>query len=689
VTKAIISETEHVIAIAQDLGGQHIVVSFNSLGHFRNGLQFWGDDFFLKQGISAIGIVTLGPNWYPRRAMDELLGAVLERANGRKIVTYGLGQGGYGALKFAARLKASATLSFSPQWSINPGDVASFDRRYVRHFDQAMGNGLRIDQQDLCDCSYIFFDKMSKSDAKHASKLAALAGVKTVVTPFSINETLRIVAQGRGVAGFISLCTSATPPPATDLRQLIRASQRQSSVQADSILRQLLWRMSRSRSHSSAFVRRLLDRNKNLNPFYAAVVAYAKGNASLALSELAKVTAKDFRDIDLLSWWHLAHKLRFFDAELALAMQIAERHPTDTVACLQTLNTLISAGNLEGAYRELLRLAKHEDATNRVASFIEFSSKLQKPDILEYFLSKALPQPARVLILFSLVDLYQQVNDRRRAFRKLMDLAAACVNSPEDLRKVADYSAKLNEVAFALDIRERLLQSAPQDYRLALDVVEARIPSDKMTAHAELKQIMSRRDLPSVAWEQASRLYGGLSDTDAALQAITKAVSLPDASPAARHRLAAMLGQKGQTRRARRELAALLAESRADPSRLRAAADLALILRDRKLAQKFAEAQFQRAPTDPECILYLARHSRLAGDLSRAKQLLSSLLQAERLAPSMSGQQWIKLAQELYDAGNISLAKEAVVEAVAREPKSAVARKLAATIALREKFHLT
>ena len=683
--KAILSETEHVIAIEQDLGGDTVVVTFNPMWQIRNGLQFWADELLLKQGISAMGIVTLGPNWYPRQAMDELLATVRDRTNGRKVVTYGHGQGGYGALKFAARLRASATLSFFPQWSIDPADVAPFDTRFTRYFDATLGNGLRVEQRDLSDCSFIFFDKMDKLDAKNAAHLMALPGVRAVVTPFSMDETIRILTDGRGTATLIGLCASATPPEALNFRHLIRASRKGSSIYIDQLLRHCILRMSRSRAHSSVFVSRLLGRTKRDNLFYSALVAHMKGDAILAQLELEKTGPRAFDNINLVSWLHVSHDVGFVKAELTVAAQILDRHANNTAACLQALNAFVATGDLERVHQELERLAKHADAPNRIARFIEFSVKLRKPDILEHFLSGALPRSTRALILFSLVDLYQELGDRPNGFRTLKDLATTCADSPVDLRRVADYCVRLREIAFALEIRERLLRNAPRDYLLALDVVAARIPSDRHRARSDLKTIMGASDLPPACWERASYLYERLDEAGAALRAIAKAVAFRTSGPGVRHRLAVLLARKGQTRRARAELTTLLAEGRADPSRLRASGELAFNLGDRQLAQRFAEAQFQLAPTDPVSVLYLARQLRIVGDRNGAELLLSALFVAERRSPSLSGQQWAKLAQELYAIGEITRAIEAVAEAMAREPDGAVARKLADRIAMVER----
>jgi thioredoxin-like negative regulator of GroEL len=271
-------------------------------------------------------------------------------------------------------------------------------------------------------------------------------------------------------------------------------------------------------------------------------------------------------------------------------------------------------------------------------------------------------------------------------------------DSAEALRAIADSFAQLGEVAYAVDIRERLLRSTPGDYLLALDVLEAkaRIPLDKMRAyfrlkklHSELDRIMSAPDLPSAAWERASHVYEELGDVDSALRAIRKALEASAGGSGAQQRLAVLLARKGLTRSARHELALLLPKCRKDPSRLRVLGGLAARLEDWQLARQFAEAQFQCEPTDPECILYFARHLRMSGDRNRAQSLLASLFHAERRSPSISSEQWVQLAQELYDVGDINLTKEAVAEAMAREPTSEGARTLAAWTVQLEKLRKT
>ena len=694
-SKTLICDTEHAVAILQDLGGDSVVVTFNESASALDGLHFGGDDLFLKQGISAIGIVTPGPNWFPPEAMDEVIGAVIEKIHGRKVVTYGHGQGGYGALKFSARLKAAAALSFCPQWSINPADVGSFDSRYTSYFDEALGNGLRIEQEDLCDSAFVFFDGMHKLDTANAAKLAALRGVKRILVPFSMHDTVRFVKEGGSAQELIGLCMREAPPDVWDLRRAIRASRARSGTYSKNMLRQLILRMGRFRSRPSIFVSRLVAKNYNDNPFYSALISHAKGNVSQALTELAGASPKNFKRSDLTLLWKMSNELRFDEAELAVAGQICRKLADNTFACLNAVSTLIRVGDLEGAHAELARLAKQGEAVNHIGHFVEFSLKLGAPDVMEAFLQDSLPPSTRIAVLYRLVDFYQRLGDRQSAFHHLMSLTKSCTDSPANLRRISNLFAEIGEASFALDIRLRLLKYTPRDVSLALDVVDARIPprteqirlrtrrNDK--ALSELNQIISEPDLPPWVWERASDLYLKLGEIDVALRLIRKAVDV-GAGPKARHRLAVLLAQIGRVRGAKRELAVLLAECSRDPRRLRVMGDFAVDLKDRRLAQRFAEAQFQCDPTNPDCILYLAHQTRMSGDLPRAQHMLCALFDGERRSSSISDEQWVRLAQELYDADEIAVAKEAVAEAVARKPNSAAVRKIAASIALLNKF---
>jgi thioredoxin-like negative regulator of GroEL len=688
--KTIIFETDHVTAIEQQFAGDTVIVSFGGLDFGRNGLRFLADHLLLAEGISAIGIVTSGTNGYPRKAMDMILAVVLERTEGRRVCTFGQGHGGYGALKFAARLRASATLSFNPKWPINAEYVAkdaeSIDKRHSSRFDKALGNDTSIKQDDICDRSLIFFDNMDKADAGNVARLAALRGTYTVRAPFSAHDTLRLVTEGGGAARLIHLCTRAAPPALGELRQVFRSSRDQSSNYLDRLLWHLIRRVSRSENRSSLFASRLLGRTRQAKPFYSALIAHASGNTALAHSELQRMPASAFDEVDLPSWWRLSSELGFVEAEEQLAVQILGRHPAGTAACLRSIGTLVKVGNLERAQDELLRLARRGDAAEHIDAFVEFSVKLRNPSVIEAILSEALPHSTKITVQFHVADVYRRLGHRKTAFGKLLELSKTCGDSVEHLKQLAGRFEEIGERSVALDIRVRLAQQSRGDFALALDAVEARIPSNKKRALVELRQLMGAPEVPPYSWERASYLYQRLNDLDAALHAIGKAVELHESQPEVRQRHAVLLARKGLTGPARAELLFLLAACRGDPKRLRQSGNVAFKLPDPKLGMQFAEAQFACDPADPACILYLAHHLRIVGDRTRAHHLLASLFRAQGRSPSLTSSLRTKMVEELREVGDVTLAKEAVAEALSRAPDDEEIRKLSAAIDLQSKF---
>ena len=696
--KTLICETDHVIAIEQDLGGEAVVVAFNDMALTRDGLHFWADDFLLKHGFSAIGIVTAAPNWYPAQAMDQVIAAVLPRIGRRKVITFGQGHGGYGALKFSSRLQTSVALSVSPQWSIDPADVGPFDSRFAKYFKDFLANGHRIEQEDICSCGFVVFDSLQSLSSAHAEKLAQLAGIQTIPAPFFMREG-GLAAEGRTVAALINLCArTSSPPQAIELRELVRAGRNASKAYLNGMLRQLILRVSDSSHHSAVFASILLGKGSDEGKlFYASLISHAKCDSATALSQLRDSTTHSLETRHLLPLWQIARKLRFPEAELAVAHEIRARLATNTWACLCAVNTLIRAGDVETARQELTRLTKNADALDYIKRFIEHSLELQKPQILEEFLTDRLPEAPRTTVLFALANGYQTTGARKSAFEKLMQLQQICADSPENLRKIAALFVELGEFSTALDIRKQLLRNAPNDYLLALEIVDVkvrnalakdrkRIRVELKKIHTELAAIMQRPHLPSIAWERASHLYEAVDDVSASLRAMRRAVSSPERSFEAAQRFATLLARKGRKRAARQELEKLFAQNAQDPKRLRQLCGPALWLHDHRLARRVAEAQFRLEPDSAESSLVLARQLRLIGDRNRARELLSALIERERRSPFISNLQWVRLAQELYEAGDATLAQEALVEATAREPNNPDLRKLLATHALAQKL---
>jgi len=684
-SKEIIAETDDVIAIEQNCGSSSVVVTFNEMGFVRNGVSFWGDSFFLKLGITAIGIVTPRPNWYPPEAMNTVVSAIRQKTGDKRVVTYGHSQGGYGALKYSSRLGASVALAFSPQWSINPKDVKSFDTRFTKYFDESKFNGHRIEENDLCESSFIFFDRFDRADAANAAKLADMRCIKSVLTPFTMHDTIRLATEGRSAAKIISLCTADAAPTAAEMRRMLRAGRRQSKTYANHLSRELVLRMSRSKRRSSLFADRWI-RKAGTSPYFLALISHAKGDSAGAAAELTKLNQHGLEQQDLMLYWQLANRLRFDDAELHVASQILEKSSDNIWACLHVVNTYIRTGKLEQAAAELTRLARHQDAAGYLGYVADFAMKLEKAEILESILSKRLVAKDQNAVVFKLIEFYIQSGDRHRALRKLMELESSGLCNPLEIKRIADLLVKINEFGFALEIRLRLLQAAKNDIEAALDVVEARLPLDKSQSVAELNSIVAKSEISPQHLERASYLYDRLGDLAQAALVIHRAASMPSAGPGVRHRLAYLSFRQRKIRRARTLLDGLMVECVNDPRRLRALGDLAAQLPDPALYRRFAEAQHRCDPTDADGILYLARSWRRTGENDRAQKLLTALCSTALQSAAISDRHWVVLAQELFESGEKVLVLDAAREAFARQPKDAGAVKLNSALSVLQRF---
>ena len=89
----------------------------------------FGQDLLNKMGIPAIHIVTAGNTWFQSPEVFDLAQTVLKtRSKFAKAVGYGSSMGGYGAMMLSNLLRLDATLTLSPQYSIQPEKVQGDSR---------------------------------------------------------------------------------------------------------------------------------------------------------------------------------------------------------------------------------------------------------------------------------------------------------------------------------------------------------------------------------------------------------------------------------------------------------------------------------------------------------------------------------------------------------------------------------
>lgn len=350
--KTTIFKSDHIKVISQMTGSECVVLTFNEMGLVAEGDRFWGDEFFRRLNISAIGIMTTQPNWYPRDDMMRAVAAVQPMLKNKRVITYGHSQGGYGALKYSKAFNANAVLSFSPQSSINPDEVNDFDTRYVSYFDRKLFNGLAVQACEVSENAVIFFDPFEKADKLHADALS-FEQVHKVPIAFSGHQSVKVPIEGgvfKEIMGII--VNDKQIYPFKNIQELIR----------------------RSRKYSYTYKKGkfwcLADGNKNrlLSEFMkdcsldsscaSLVVAIINKDHCLASLILKKCLDEHLIDFGLFKILEVCRKHQFVEGEIRSVLTLSKWFPTDPMLRLQAVFTFERLGLRREASAEVSEILK-------------------------------------------------------------------------------------------------------------------------------------------------------------------------------------------------------------------------------------------------------------------------------------------------------------------------------------------
>ena len=376
IKKSILFQSQHLLVIAQAGETDGIFVTFNEMGLTTNADRFWGDTLFEKLKISAIGVMTPTPNWYPEQDIICALRAIRSITDGRRVVTYGHSQGGYGALKYSGALNAAAVLSFCPQWSINPDDVRTFDDRFHSNYRPNLRNGLRIEPDDVIKNSYLLFDKHSKPDLWNAEKIQERSGTTAIHCPFSGHETVRLPAEAGRSADLVSLFMTESADYSGPLKKIMRQSREKSSTY---------------HKHTYKYLVNLgkFSKLEKLLPKFAGDLA-TEVRIMLAVGQLRfgeaqkLITAcprKVLENIGILKCWTICRTNDLMDAELRIAQDIISRSDTDAWTRLHAVNTYIKADLFDEAKGELRLIIDRFGCKVGINHIRSFAQTLGLPEI--------------------------------------------------------------------------------------------------------------------------------------------------------------------------------------------------------------------------------------------------------------------------------------------------------------------
>ena len=691
--KCLIAETEHVAAIEQDMGGEFVIVTFNEMGLVRNGLAFWGDRFLLKTGYSAVGIVTARPNWYPQAAMEEILPAVKARIAGRKVITYGHSQGGYGALKYARALGTSVALSFCPQYSIASEYVGSFDRRFLTRCRADLRNGLPVETHDLCPVSYIFYDPYERLDRENVVRLHGLRDserrVHCVSVPFTGHATVRLVAEGGIGASLIRAACSSEAPAPEELRSLFRQARRASKTYRRSKTVALVMR----RRDPPFFLERELQHcPESFKPLGTLAWAAMKGDTNQASERLAAMNDEELLAVEPVVLWMLFRSLDFREGESRVAEIMLSRYPADAFVRVHAIISLIRLGRRSAAHAELRNTSLLAGAANVFEHILNAARQLRASDVLESILvsdsyATALSMEGRRLeVTLELLSMHWRDNNFAAGAATAARIDPTLLLDRRYVDRVIGGTANNVSSDFGFQLFDQFLKLPRTDSSVSrMELLErlARKDSRSVVQRLEGREEEFAR-LPE-DWQYVSIIYQCNGDLKKAFAYQRLAIKRGGHSAAFKVRLVELNTVVGKCGRAALGLYRL-ALNNSEPSTFKLCTELALKSGRYRLAVHFANKLRLQHSDDQEAAMLLARCHHARKDHRRSYAIALEVLGNARKGLTVPEALWGELVTFLHNSREPGTARAALQEGLKRFPGSQSLRDLESRMTLLSRF---
>lgn len=186
--------------------GENVVITFSHLFNDGGEHKPFAEKFLSDNSISHISIVPTWANWYQSSDMEDCISRVRDfwQSRFRTASTYGSSMGGFGAITFRERLKASRVLALSPQYSADPSVLLSADTRWEKersgivNFLQPMPSG------NDYPVSAIIYDPFHPQDRWHAEMISRNRSAKLIPLPFAGHNVARHLVETKQLSDFVT-----------------------------------------------------------------------------------------------------------------------------------------------------------------------------------------------------------------------------------------------------------------------------------------------------------------------------------------------------------------------------------------------------------------------------------------------------------------------------------------------------
>jgi tetratricopeptide (TPR) repeat protein/lysophospholipase L1-like esterase len=203
----IVFDSDEIQAVFEPGNSDFLLITFGAIAMRPNGIGFFGRPVTESAGISALGFMSKRPNWYPAADMQRAQAALNEMLKPYKErVTFGYSMGAYGAIKFSGLFDARTCVAISPQYSIDPKDVASFDRSYLHFFSEELHREMAVKKNECPADVFILYDNKYEVDIEHMKLYKKAIDPFLINVPYTGHETMRCFTGTKVATTLFEIC---------------------------------------------------------------------------------------------------------------------------------------------------------------------------------------------------------------------------------------------------------------------------------------------------------------------------------------------------------------------------------------------------------------------------------------------------------------------------------------------------
>lgn len=143
--------------------------------------------------------------------------------------------GGYAAIKYSNKLKASHTLACCPQWSIDPIECDKNKSGYAQYFNQNL-IGMGVKSVDISGCIYVIYDPGHQVDSFHFSRIKQQSNNVTGIHAQYVDHHVTTVISGSN--NIHAMVAAIQSEDIGALKNIVQNIRKKSSIRRDNLLRQ-------------------------------------------------------------------------------------------------------------------------------------------------------------------------------------------------------------------------------------------------------------------------------------------------------------------------------------------------------------------------------------------------------------------------------------------------------------------